>query len=245
MTGSEYFRKIGSTKTEEKETGGKIMERTMVVKGTGRIRQKPDQTVVEMTLKTVDKEYDKAMKREAEAYNSLCGALKNIGFAAEDVKTTEFDIDADYDSYQERESGKYINKFIGYVCRQELELRFDFDTALLSKVLDVIEKNNVGDPDFSIRFAVKDKEAAADALLEDAAANALRKAKVLAKAAGVSLGQLLNVDYNWGEVNFYSHTRYRMEEECLNAPTERSGGLNFTPDDVSMSDSATFVWEIV
>lgn len=222
------------------------MERTITVKGTGRIHQKPDQTVVGMTLKSKNKEYDKAMECEAEAYNHLCAALGSLGFAAEDIKTTAFDIDADYESYQNRKEGRYVNTFAGYICEHNLELRFDFDTEQLSKVLDVIGKNNTGEPELSIRFTIKDKDATADALLEDAAQNALRKAKVLAEASGVALGQLVSVNYNWDEVDFYSNTRYLTGEECLRAPVCGSArSADFTPDDVSLSDSATFVWEIV
>lgn len=220
------------------------MERTIRVKGTGRIQQKPDQTVVGMTLQTVDKDYNRALEREADAYNRLCGALRGIGFDAEDVKTTAFDIDADYESYQDPKTGRYIKTFIGYVCEHNLELRFDFDTALLSRVLDVIAKNNTGDPELSIRFAVRDKESAANALLQDAARSALRKAKVLAEASGVSLGRLLNVDYSWSKVDFYSHTSYSVGGRFAGAPAPNCVDMDITPDDVHLSDSATFVWEI-
>ncbi|MCD8123982.1 MAG: hypothetical protein LUE23_02965 [Lachnospiraceae bacterium] len=45
--------------------------------------------------------------------------------------------------------------------------------------------------------------------------DAQRKAEILCEASGVKLGQLLNVDYNWGELEIYSNTQYKLSEECM------------------------------
>ena len=41
-------------------------------------------------------------------------------------------------------------------------------------------------------------------LLINATENAKTKAEILCKASGNTLGQLLNIDYNWGELNVFS-----------------------------------------
>lgn len=56
---------------------------------------------------------------------------------------------------------------------------------------------------------------------------------------------LLSIDYNWGELNVYSNTRYDMAEDCLVAPMmARCAEIDIEPDDIDISDTATFVWEI-
>ena len=55
----------------------------------------------------------------------------------------------------------------------------------------------------------------------------------------------LTIDYNWGELNVYSNTRYDMEEECLAVPMmAKCAEIDMEPDDIDVSDTATFVWEI-
>ena len=82
-------------------------------------------------------------------------------------------------------------------------------------------------------------------MLRSATANAKRKAEILCDASGMELGTLLSIDYNWGELNVYSNTRYDMEEECLAAPMmAKCAEIDMEPDDIDVSDTATFVWEI-
>lgn len=51
-------------------------------------------------------------------------------------------------------------------------------------------------------------------LLINATENARAKAEILCKASGSTLVQLLNIDYNWGELNVYSRTSYEVED-CI------------------------------
>lgn len=50
------------------------------------------------------------------------------------------------------------------------------------------------------------------------------------------------MDYNWGELNIYSHTRYELAEDCMyDAAPMTAKSIDIEPDD---SETATFVWEI-
>lgn len=80
------------------------------------------------------------------------------------------------------------------------------------------------------------------ALLVSAAQNARAKAEVLCRAAGCGLGELLNIDYNWGELNIYSSTRYEMEQSLM--VREASCAPEIEPDDVYVSDSVAFTWAL-
>ena len=74
-----------------------------------------------------------------------------------------------------------------------------------------------------------------------ATANAKKKAEILCEAASVTMGDLIAIDYNWGELDIYSHTRYDCCEEAL-APM--GAAVDIDPEDIDVSDTATFVWEI-
>ena len=81
-------------------------------------------------------------------------------------------------------------------------------------------------------------------LLRSATVNAKEKAQILCEASNVELGELITIDYNWGELNIVSHTDYMLEEKCMAMPVGGLADIEIEPDDIDVSDTATFVWEI-
>lgn len=96
-----------------------------------------------------------------------------------------------------------------------------------------------------IAFTVKEPSKVSRILLENASLNAKEKADVLCRCLGVKLGVLLSIDYNWGELNVLSRTRYEIADAMmpLMAASECSVP-EIEPDDIDVRDTATFVWEI-
>lgn len=102
----------------------------------------------------------------------------------------------------------------------------------------------IAEPELNVQFTVKDKEAVDAALLQSACANAKAKAEILTKASGVTLGELVSIDYNWGELHLFSQTQYDMEDDCMRMGSAAPTSIEIEPDDIDISDSVTFVWEI-
>ncbi|HPW52975.1 MAG TPA: SIMPL domain-containing protein [Erysipelotrichaceae bacterium] len=216
------------------------MTRTITVKGIGKVTAKPDQVVISMTLEALDKDYEKAMNRASDNLAQLSNLLCYIGFEKEDLKTTNFNVDTDYES--ERDSkGNYRQIFRGYLVTHDLKLAFDFDVQMLAKALTTVSKC-ISNPRLSIAFTVKDETAIKEEMLRSAAANARRKAEILCAGSGVQLGELLTINYNWGEINVYSRTQYDNTVQLCMRKAPKSMDIN--PDDIEVSDTATFVWEI-
>lgn len=182
------------------------MNRTITIKGIGKLSLKPDLTVVSLTLKTVRAGYDKAMDKAAKHLEQLRSAIAEIGFTKDDLKTTSFDVGTEYENERDK-NGNYKQIFVGYRVTHGLKLEFDFDSQRPSKVLGAIAVC-IAEPELNVRFTVKDKEAVDAALLDSACANAKAKAEILTKASGVTLGELVSIDYNWGELHLYSPTHY-------------------------------------
>ena len=80
--------------------------------------------------------------------------------------------------------------------------------------------------------------------MRSATKNAREKAEILCNASGRKLGDLLSIDYNWGELNVYSDTGYGVERACLMKASPSLQNIDIEPDDIDTRDSATFVWEI-
>ncbi len=217
------------------------MTRTITVKGTGSVSVKPDYVVLNMTLESLDKEYDRSMALASKKIAELTEALGAAGFAKEDVKTTDFQVDTDYDRIK-NEDGSYRSVFNGYEVTHHLKLGFDFDTDRLADAVAAIAGCRAH-PEIKIRFTVKDSSKVSDELLCSAAEDARGKAEVISKASGVGLGELLRIDYNWGELDIYSHTRYDMGDYCM-ASSIKSCAIDLEPEDIKVGDTVTFEWEI-
>lgn len=217
--------------------------KTITIKGMGKISVKPDLIVISMTLETENKEYDKTMELASEKIEILNNSLENIGFEKNSVKTTKFNVRTNYESVKNKD-GVYKSEFCGYVCNHNLKVEFDFDTKRLAKVISTISKC-LAKPELSISFTVKDPSIINRELLISATENAKQKAESLCEASNVKLGELVSIDYKWGELNILSDTDYRIESRLMMMSEASLANVEISPDDINLSDSATFVWEII
>lgn len=214
--------------------------RTITVKGIGAVSVKPDLIVLRLSMETAEYEYDAAMKAAAEKIDFLNKALEAAGFEKKSAKTADFRVRADYDRLNDGK-GNYSSVFMGYKCRHELKIEFDFDTKRLAKALSEISKC-IAKPEISIDFTVKDSSAVSGELLKAAAKNAREKAEILCAASGAKLGELLSIDYNWGELHLYSATDYDVEGKCMMLGA--ADDMDIEPEEIKARDTATFAWEI-
>lgn len=217
------------------------MSRTITVKGIGKASAKPDFVVVSMTIESKDAVYDRAMDLASEHIRRLRESVEAAGFAKDVLKTANFNVRTNYESVRD-ESGNYRQEFDGYVVSHNLKLEFDFDSGRLSQALAAVA-GCVAKPELNIAFTVKDKTAVHEEMLRSAAENARKKAKILCEASSVGLGKLLKIEYNWGEQSLLSNTRYGFAEECVAAPM-MARSIDIEPEDIHVSDTATFVWRI-
>lgn len=214
--------------------------RTITVKGIGAVSVKPDLIVLRLSMETAEYEYDAAMKAAAEKIDFLNKALEAAGFEKKSAKTADFRVRADYDRLNDGK-GNYTSVFMGYKCRHELKIEFDFDTKRLAKALSEISEC-IAKPEISIDFTVKDSSAVSGELLKAAVKNAREKAEILCAASGAKLGELLSIDYNRGELHLYSATDYDVEGKCMMFGA--ADDMDIEPEEIKARDTATFEWEI-
>lgn len=222
------------------------MPRTITVKGVGTISAKPDYVTLSMTLESRDKDYNKALDFTSQYIEELTQALIAVGYAKEDLKTTNFSVHINY-NHEKDEHGNWKNVFDAYIVTHNLKLEFDFNMKRLSTTLSAISGCE-SHPQISLAFTVKEPNTIKEDLLRHAADNARQKAEILCAASGVKLGTLLNIDYNWKDVNIYSNTRYMLAEKSrgveASAMLSDTRLMDIEPENIELNDSATFVWEI-
>lgn len=219
------------------------MMRTITVKGVGNVSARPDYITISMSIESVNGNYDKAMHDASKRIAILQDVAVSSGYEKEDIKTVSFNVDTRYESIKDRQ-GNYKREFAGYACTYRLKLAFDFDSKQLAKVISSIA-NSGAKPELSIAFTVKNPAMVSEELLASAAKNAREKATILCSASGCEMGQLLSIDYNWGELNIISRTSYEMED-CLVplAAMDKCCAPEIEPDDIDVSDTVAFTWEI-
>lgn len=219
-------------------------KRTITVKGVGKVKIKVDYIIISIDIRNLNKEYEKTMKIASNKLNSITNNIVETGIEKEEIKTSKYEVKPIYESIRDK-NGDYRDEFIGFQCTHILKLSFDFNMNTLNKILLAILKSEAT-PKINISFTVKDQSKISDEILELACADAKRKADILCRASGYSLGSLLKIEYNWGEVYLESATRYDdLSPFSLHLKKwfydEED---NIEPEDIDVSDKAIFIWEI-
>ena len=207
-------------------------ERIIRVRGSAHMAGVPDWVVISFDARSHDYLYEKCMEQMGKNTENLRSELVSIGFEADNLKTSDFQINPDFEWVKNQRT------FRGYRASHHLRIEFAFDKEFLNKVLHVLGKSE-SEASFQISFIIKDPEPLKQKALAEAVRNARSKAEVLAEASGVNLGEIQQIDYSWSEVHFDSSMKLSSMAE-----PEMMASYDITPDDIDVSDSVTVVWSI-
>jgi hypothetical protein len=211
--------------------------RLITVQGEGRITQSPDTIELNVELVTLNKDYEKMMEGAINKLNLLYYHLTNLGFDKNDIQTSDFIINAKYESVRDN-NGNYKNEFVGYEARQNIVLEFPLNTAFLAEIIDAITRSVIK-PNISIAYTIQDKQSLINDLLESAVQDAINKANILANASGVKLGEVQTIEYKRQDYRIYSDTKlaptamYSMEK------------IDIVPKDIELTEYVIMSFEII
>lgn len=209
------------------------MDKTINISGKASLKVHPDQIELEITLQDVAKEYRQAVEKSAVQTNKLKKAIVGCGFKETDLKTTGFRVNAEYS----QKNNKSV--LTGYRFVHETNLIFKLDNDRLDAVINALSQSGVA-ATFSINYTLHNPDQAKDQLLTQAVADAHQKAEVLAKAAGVKLGEISRIDYDVAE-----HDMMRSPFARMNLmETASFSSKAIEPEDIELSDNVTMTWLI-
>lgn len=216
--------------------------RTIRVTGKGQVSVKPDTIKLRITTEGTYYEYEDTIRISADQTRILRETLAGAGLDPADLKTTSFDINTAYESYRD-DNDDYKRRFIGYKFSHRTYIKFENDNKILGRVLYAISKCPI-DINFDIDYTVSNPEDAKNEMLKNAITDAKSKAKILAEAAEVELGQIEDISYSWSELHFTSSPidNFVMEPKMMAAPNAYD--IEIEADDIDLSDTVTVVWEI-
>lgn len=217
-----------------------MKDRHLKVTGYGCLKLAPDTIQVNIDLVEKNIDYGKALKLSNEKLVSLISVLKPLGFFREDVKTTYFNIESEYENIR-LENGQYTNYFLGYKVSNYLKIEFPLNNDRLGNILESIDQCDLN-PNISIYYKIKDKKNLEKKLLEKAVADCIEKSELLSKAAAIRLGDIVEIDSSSSKLNLYSN---KIQYNRLNDSLARSYGfVDIEPDNIDNIQEISMTWEI-
>ncbi|MBO4687999.1 MAG: SIMPL domain-containing protein [Clostridiales bacterium] len=218
-------------------------KRTIRVTGKGELSMKPDTTCLTITLEGMNKDYGVTLQQSSMDTDALKDLMMAFGFERTDLKTLNFNVNTEYESYKYK--GEYKQRFAGYKYYHLMKLEFPSDNERLGKIVYALAHCDLH-PEFRISYTLKDPDDFKNALLGLAVIDATKKAQVLAAASRVQLGEILTIDYSWGEMNLEVRPmdRMLMNDNICMAKGADCYEINIEPDDIEVTDTVTVVWEI-
>lgn len=165
----------------------KRAERTVTVAASGKVSAEPDIAHISTGVLSEAETAREALQRNSAALKKVIDGLKGAGVDPKDIQTSRFSIDPRYDQPKDGRSARIT----GYRVVNQVRITAR-DISRLGDLLDLVVTlgaNQAG----GIGFDVSKAETLKDEARRQAIANALRRAKLFAEAAGATVGDVLTI----------------------------------------------------
>ena len=175
-----------------------------------------------------------AQNQTNSAVDSILSALKQMGVNTKDIKTTDYSVSPNYNFNGNSQS---IN---GYTVTQTIDLKVQ-PLDKLNKILDTITQNGaniVGQVNFG--FTDAKQQQLEDQARADAVTKAKAKADSLAKAAGIHLGNIINLT----ETNEIPPIRPIPMAVGLKAEDTNTTPTQVTPGSANVTSTITLSYQL-
>ncbi|MEM2160268.1 MAG: SIMPL domain-containing protein [Candidatus Nitrosotenuis sp.] len=176
-------------------------EKTISVTGQATTFVQPDRLNINFGVEVQKPTAKEALDENTAKMNEVIAAIKAVGITDDEISTSQFSIYPVYESYQEKETGVYKQRLIGYSVSNIIHVK----TANLDVASDVIDSavdagvNRVD----SVFFSLSEKKQ--QQVNDDLLAEAITNAKAKATKALVPLDhQIIGVKYvNISDYGYY------------------------------------------
>ncbi len=169
-------------------------EHTLTISGEGKISAKPDVAIVEMSVISQNENVELAQSENDQKMQRVVNFLKESGIDEKDIKTTQYNLQPEYD-YSWCRTTEYPvycpPKLVDYMLTQSLQVKIR-DLSRVGKIignLSEIGVNQISDISFVIDNDAEIKSAAR----QKAIAEAKQKAQEMANAANIELGKIIDI----------------------------------------------------
>jgi uncharacterized protein YggE len=190
--------------------------------GEGRSTMAPDTAVLTLSVVRQEKTAREALDGNNKAMSEVLAALKKAGIAERDLQTSGFSVQPQYRFPQGSDGQQLPPELIGYQVSNSLTVRVR-DLSKLGAIIDqsvTLGVNQGGD----IQFTNDKPDSAIEAARKDAVADAISRAKTLAVAAGVKLGNVIEINESGPRPQPVPVYRAAMMKEAADSSVPIQGG---------------------
>ncbi len=204
------------------------MDKILTVVGTGVSYATPDAVVINGQIIGTVADYSEAVRSSAEALTAIRKSIGEAGFDMDDLKTTSFSVDTVY-----KNGASDTVEFSGYRYMHGISITTDADGETLGRLLQALTSCSQA-PEFRVSYVVRDPSEPMKEARQAAVKDAKHKARELAAAIDVKLGDVVSVNYG---SNGYSPSPRAMMVSAM--------AVDAVPRDAEFYESVTVQWEIV
>ena len=202
---------------------------TITVTGSASVSLKADYARISVGVSTNAKTVEQAANKNNAAIFAVIDALKEAGVLEEDIATSNYTVYAEYDYSSmggQKLSGYNVTNQLTVIIRDMEHIGATLDKATAAGA------NNI----YNIEFLSTKANEAQDEATVYAVQDAMRKASLLADAAGLKLGGIVSITE--------AAATYGLITRTYNSKLDAAAGNSILPDDTSVSASVTLVFEL-
>lgn len=203
---------------------------TITVTGSASVTLKADYARISVGVSTSAKTVEEATQQNSTTIFAVIEALKTAGVQEDDIATSNYSVHAEYDYSSfggQKLTGYNVTNQLTVIIRDMEHIGATLDKATAAGA------NNI----YNIEFLSTQADAAQDEATAYAVQDAMRRAKLLADAAGLTLGSIVSISDStagWGVATRSYASKLDMAV----------AGNSILPDDTSVSASVTIVFEL-
>jgi len=202
---------------------------TITVSGNATVTLKADYAQVTVGVSTKAPTVEEASQKNTAAIHAVISALTEAGVLEEDIATSNYSVNAEYDYSSmggQRLTGYNVSNKLNVTIRDMEHIGATLDKATAAGA------NTI----YNIQFLSTKADAAMDEATAYAVQDAMRRAQLLADAAGLQLGNIVSITD--------TVTGYGGMPRTYKSTMDSAAGNSILPDDASVSASVTIVFEL-
>ena len=202
---------------------------TITVTGSASVTLKADYARISVGVSSKAATVEQAANENNAAIYAVIDALKEAGVAEEDIATSNYSVYAEYDYASfggQKLTGYNVTNQLTVIIRDMDHIGATLDKATAAGA------NNI----YNIEFLSTKADEAQDEATVYAVQDAMRRAKLLASAAGLNLGGIKSISDTVAS--------YGIVTRSYASKLDAVAGNSILPDDASVSASVTIVFEL-
>ena len=211
------------------------MQRTLRITGQGKVAVKPDLILFNFPVSVLNEDYEMALELLNERVSKLRNLVERAGIDIDGLKTTNYRISRD--TRYDRDTEEHV--FIGFRASHDIRLELPFDKKVVGEFIRTLSRH-FQELDFRISFTAYQTEDLKRQLIENAIQNARQSAEHIAKASGITLKEILNIDFSFQEL-------YLREESIIDSDMIQHDAMamaEINPEDIEADKNITVTWRI-